>query len=146
MPMLLFWRFDPGYLTPFMPQWCQNKLKTDLFCFLMHYLHNVKGLGACSAAKVVQTINITALINPTTSPLINVSAIDLPAKRKNVRAVSCFFICWLCCISWKGEEALISLNNSSACVDLIPLARATPLMVSLSLTVRGTKEHSAFPV
>lgn len=36
----------------------------------------------CGAAKVVEIINIAALINPTTPPLISVSAIDLPAKQK----------------------------------------------------------------
>ena len=36
------------------------------------------------------------------------------------------------------------MNNSHACVDLIPLASATPLMVSLSLTRHCIKARSAF--
>lgn len=80
-------------------------------------------------------------------PLLDQRMLKICQLSKIAWAVSCFFVCWLCCRSKPGlseKEPLISLNNSHACVDLIPLASATPLMVSLSLTGHCIKAHSAF--
>lgn len=81
-------------------------------------------------------------MNPTTPPLISVSAIDLPVKQKTSQTFPASLSAGIVGEVEKEEGALISLNNNCACVDLIPLASA---MVFLSLTVRGIKEHSAFP-